>query len=110
VLQSVAACCSVMQCTSTWTLKNYVAFICNDKFALQVIHVAACCSMLQRDTACCSVPATRVAVYLHVDLKNDVAFVGNDQFALQVVRVAVCCSVLQRDAVCCSVPASPPLE
>jgi len=62
MLQSVAVCCSVMQCVAVYLqvdLKNEVGVSCDDQFALQVVDVAVCCSMLQRDAVCCSVPASR---------------------------------------------------
>jgi len=53
--------------------------------SLRSRHFSACCSVMQRVAACCSVGVIPRSV-------------SSSYF-----RVAVCCSVLQRVAVCCSV-------
>jgi len=59
---------------------------CHDPGVLQV-----CCSVLQHDAVCCSVPCSR--------------YCSVNYMCRRVLQcAAACCSVLQRVAVCCSVP------
>jgi len=74
VLQSVAVCCSVLQCVGLNTRDDDLQLRLSHDAVCVLLLVAVCCSVLQYAAVCCRV--------------------------LQ--HVAACCSVLQCAALCCS--------
>ena len=92
VLQSVAMCCSVLQCVAVWTCIRGTQYLS---------CVAVCCSVLQCVAACCNVLQC-VAVYRSVSQCVDMYLGDPVSFVCCSVSqcVAVCCSVLQRVAAC----------